>query len=93
MYFSKKYLYVAIPQPYNSNFTPRRANKSSLADALWNHMPDNTSLPNINNQYILDRGTLPYRVFLCKGSAYEETCKHQVKYVNNHYGTAIVVLM
>ena len=79
--------------PYNSKFTPRRANKSSLAYALCNHMPDNTPLPKINIQYILDRGTLPHKVPLCKGSAYEETCKHQVKYVNNNYGTPIVVLM
>ena len=92
MYFSKNYLYVAIPQASNSKFTPKRANKSSLADALWNHMPDNT--PKLTfNIIILDRGTLPHRVFLCKGSAYEETCKHQVKCFNNHYGTAIVVLM
>ena len=86
-------MYVAIPQPYISKFTPRRANKSSLADALWNHMPDCTPLPKNTIQYILDRGTLPHRVSLCKGSAYEETCKHYVKYVNNHYGTPIVVLM
>ena len=86
-------MYVAIPQPYNSKFTPIKADKSSLADSLWNHMPDNTPLPKINIQYILDRGTLPHRVYLCKESAYEETCKHQVKYVNNHYGIPIVVLM
>ena len=47
-------MYVAISQPYNSKFTPRRANKSSLADALWNHMLDNTPLPKINIRYILD---------------------------------------
>ena len=62
-------MYVAIPQPYDSKFTLRRANKSSLADALWNHMPDNTPPPKINIQYILNRGTLPHIVSLCKGSA------------------------
>ena len=67
-------MYVAIPQPYNSTFTPRRANKYSLADALWHHIPDNTPLPKINIQYILDRDTLLHSVFLCKGSTYEETC-------------------
>ena len=87
-------MYVAIPQPYNSKFTPRRANKSSLADAMWNHMPDNTPPPpQITIQYILDRGTLLHRFSLCKGSAYEETCKHYVRYVSNHCGTPIVVLM
>ena len=86
-------MYVAIPQRYNSKFTHRRANKSILADVLWSHMPDNTPLPRITIQYILDRGTLLHTVYLYKGSAYEETCKHQVKYVNNHYGTPIVVLM
>ena len=66
-------MYVAIPQPYNiARFTPRRAYKSSPADALWNHMPENTPLPKINIQYILDRGTLLHRVSLCKGSAYED---------------------
>ena len=72
-------MYVAIPQPYNSKFTPRRANKSSLADVLWNHMTDNTPLPKINIQYILDRGTVLHRVSLCTGSQYEETCKHYCK--------------
>ena len=86
-------MYVAIPQPYNSKFTPKRANKSSLADALGNHMPDNTPLPKINIQYISDRGTLLHRVSLCKGSPYEETCKHYVKYVSKHYETPVVVLM
>ena len=86
-------MYIAITQPYDSKFTPRRANKYSLVDALWNHMLDNTPLPKINIQYILDRGTLPHRVSLCKWSAYEEICKYQVKYVNNHYRTPIVVLM
>ena len=57
-------------------------------------MPDNTPLPKISIQYILDhRGTLLHRVSLCKEIAFEETCKHYVKYVNNHYGTPIVVLM
>ena len=45
-------MYVALHQPYNSKFTPRKANKSSLADVLWNHMPDNTPLPKINSLYI-----------------------------------------
>ena len=41
-------------------------------------------------QYILDhKGTLLHRVSLCKGIAFKETCKHYVKYVNNHYGTTI----
>ena len=46
-------MYVAIPQPYNSKFTPspRRANKSSLADTLWNHIPDNTPLPKIKGTH------------------------------------------
>ena len=57
-------------------------------------MPDNTPLHKITIQYILDHeGTLLHRVSLCKGIAFEETCKHYVKYVNNHYGTPIVVLM
>ena len=87
-------MYVATPQPYNSKFTARSANKTSLADALWHHMPDNTPLLKINIQYILDqRGTLLHRVSLCKEIAFEETCKHKVKYVNNHYGTPIGVLM
>ena len=94
MYFSTSHMYVAIPQPYNSKLTPRSANKTNLADALWHHMPDNTPLPKINSQYILDhRGTLLHRVSLCKGIAFEEACKHYVKYVNNHYGTPIVVFM
>ena len=89
-------MYVAIPQPYNSKFTLRKANKSSLADALWNHMPDNTPLPKITIQYILsDYIEVPYLIeSLCvKEAQHEETCKHQLKYVNNHYGTPIVVLM
>ena len=53
-------------------------------------MLDNTPLPEINIQYILDRGTLLHRVSLCKGIAFEETCKHYVKYVNIHYRTPIV---
>ena len=40
------------------------ANKYSLADALWNHMSDNTPLPKIIIQYILDRGTLLHRVYV-----------------------------
>ena len=86
-------MYVAITQPYNSKFTPRRSNKSSPADALWNHMPHNTPLPKINIQYILDRGTLFYRVSLCEGSPYGKTCKHYVEYVSKHYKTLIYVLM
>ena len=49
-------------------------------------MPDNTPLPKINIQHILDhRGTLLHRVSLYKGIAFEETCKHYVNYVNNRY--------
>ena len=66
-------MYVAIPQFYINKFTPRRAKKSSLADVLWNLMPDNTTLSKISIQYILGRDTLLYKVYLCKGSAYEET--------------------
>ena len=68
------------------------ANKSLLADAMWNLLGDHPQdPPNCGEvQYFLDGGSLIHRITWHRGSTYSGICTQYITYVRRRYGNAIV---
>lgn len=79
------------PALFESKWTPRLANKASLADTLWKSMPGDMPVPTGEALYILDGGALLHRVPWQRGLTYDEICQQYVRYVGNHYGSPTIV--
>ncbi|KAL9983208.1 hypothetical protein ACROYT_G005347 [Oculina patagonica] len=65
-------------------------NKSQLADAMWNQVPDVLSLPE-DLCYLLDGGALLHRIPWPRGETYDTICSRYLTYVINKYRSGTVV--
>ena len=71
----------------------RLANKSLLADAMWNLLGDHPQDPPNRGevQYVIDGGSLMYRITWQRGITYSGICTQYMTYVRRRYSNAIVV--
>ena len=71
----------------------RLANKSLLADAMWNLLGDHPqNPPNCGEvQYVLDGGSLMHWITWHRGTTYRGICTQYITYVRRWYGNATVV--
>ena len=71
----------------------RLANKSLLADAMWNLLGDHPQdPPNCGEvQYVLDGGSLMRWITWLRGTTYRDIYTQYITYVRRRYGNAIVV--
>lgn len=79
------------PALFEDKFTPRLANKASLADALWKLMPPDMAVPTTDVQFILDGGALLHRIPWNRGLTYDEICQNYTRYVASHYDKPTVI--
>lgn len=76
---------------FEDKFTPRFANKASLADALWKLMPTDMVVPTTDVQYILDGGALLHTLPWSRGLADDELCQNYTRYVVSYHGQPAVI--
>jgi hypothetical protein len=79
------------PSLFENRRIPRLANKASLADELWKHMPTDVAVLSTNLQFVLDGGALLHRIPWNCGSTYDEICQQYTSYVRSHYGKSVIV--
>lgn len=79
---------------FDAHGVMREANKPQLSDALENSAPTavrGDAPQQIPDYYVLDGGSLLYRIPWKKDSTYEDICDHYVNHVKQHYKNATVV--
>ena len=79
---------------FDAHGVMREANKPQLADALESCTPTavgGDAPQRIPEYYVLDGGSLLYRIPWKKDDTYEEICDHYITHVQKHYKNAIVV--
>lgn len=75
---------------FESRGVMRKANKSSLATALWSpSMAADLSVE--NSVYVLDGGALLHRIPWTMGTTWEDICNTYTRYVTGKYDKAVVV--
>ena len=81
------------PALFDTNALPRPANKSLLADQLWELAKNVNSLqPPKLSSCILDGGARPQKVPWLWGKTYDELCAVYVTYVERRYGKNVTIV-
>ena len=83
------------PSLFESNGLPLSASKAQLGDALWDLAKDVQELipPCTKWHYVLDGGALIHRVTWPSGSTYHAICEEYVRYVTQHYGSNVSIVL
>ena len=72
----------------------KAANKPALVDAIWALMPPVVQgLSEDDNVYVVDGGSLLYRIPCQKGSTCNTIFQKYTNYVMQHYGQAILLCL
>ncbi len=82
------------PALFDSSQLLREANKSSLANAIWDSLETGTCMPEPSGevQFVLDGGALLHRIpWPHSPITYNALCSLYTQYVVTKYGNAIVV--
>ena len=89
-----KYELCSFPSSlFDSNALPRQANKSQLADALWDLAGKTAQSSQIQSgAYVLDGGALLQRVPWPRGKTYQEICTIYAEYIKKKYGENITTV-
>ena len=81
------------PALFESSGLPRQANKPALADAMWDFVGKEQTLPqrDCQIQYVIDGGALIQHTPWPRGFTYDGICKLYADYVTRRYGRAVIV--
>ena len=69
----------------------RLANKSLLADAMWNLLGDHPQDPTVEKCSVFDGGSLMHRIIWHRGTTYSGIWTQYITYVRRRYGNAILM--
>ena len=79
------------PALFDTSLMLRESQKSVLANAIWNLLPQD--IPGIPGEvkFVLDDGSLLQRIPWMQGATYKDICTAYTEYVTKKYGEAIIV--
>ena len=79
------------PASFDTSLMLRESQKSVLANAIWNLLPQD--IPGISGEvkFVLDGGSLLQRIPWMQGATYKDICTAYTEYVTKKYGEAIIV--
>ncbi|CAG2201846.1 unnamed protein product [Mytilus edulis] len=87
-----KYELCSVPSSlFDNNGLPRQANKSILADSIWDFDGCGCLETGINVHHVLDGGSLIHRIPWTKGNSFNSICQAYIDYVKSHYSQATIV--
>ncbi|CAC5400104.1 unnamed protein product [Mytilus coruscus] len=87
-----KYEPCSVPSSlFDNNGLPRQANKSILADAIWDFDGCGCLETATNVHHVLDDGSLIHRIPWTKGNSFNSIFQAYVDYIKSHYTDATIV--
>ena len=70
---------------FEASYILNDPNKTSFADALWNHIPPQVITIPVSCKYVLDGGALLYRVTWKRGSSFKSILHSYFSYIENKF--------